>query len=330
VRGAPAVPIPDAFLPAIVSAGTRCPVITPARIAAQLMASSGFNASLVGPSGTQGIAQFRPDIWARFSTPAASAWQPLNSIAVLGQAMCTLVSEAADSGDDPYRVALAQFRAGTAQASHTGATLAAAADYVDMVVDYITVYEGDPRLSSQSTTSPASPTPARTPPRTSDPGAMPGATPGAISSTPVPPAITPKPTASTTQPPTPPAAVAIVGYVGKCIDVTDRASVDGTPLQMWTCNAASNQKWTFMADGTVRSLGKCMDVAWGSPDNGTTIQLANCSGNPAQRFTLNTAGDLVSLLVHKCVDVRDRSTANGARLQIWECAGTANQKWHRG
>jgi streptogrisin C len=71
-------------------------------------------------------------------------------------------------------------------------------------------------------------------------------------------------------------------------------------------------------------------VAWASPDNGATIQLANCSGNPAQRFTLNTAGDLVSLLVFKCVDVEDLNTANGARLQTWDCAGTANQKWHRG
>jgi hypothetical protein len=114
---------------------------------------------------------------------------------------------------------------------------------------------------------------------------------------------------------------------GRCISVSAHTAKDGSALQIYDCQGARWQKWTFEPDGSVRSMGMCMDVAWGSSDNGTTIQLARCHGGPAQTFDLNGAGDLVNTGADKCVDVTDKKTANGTRLQLWQCAGTSNQKW---
>ncbi|WPB74506.1 ricin-type beta-trefoil lectin domain protein [Archangium violaceum] len=121
----------------------------------------------------------------------------------------------------------------------------------------------------------------------------------------------------------------VSNWNGKCIDIPNSNTTDGTPLQMWDCNGTGAQRWTFYSDGTVRALGKCMDVAWGSRDNGAVIQLVACNGNPAQQFVLSGAGDLVNPQANKCVDIKEWNSASGARLHLWECGGTANQKWFR-
>jgi hypothetical protein len=123
----------------------------------------------------------------------------------------------------------------------------------------------------------------------------------------------------------------LIGFASnRCIDVTDNTGADGTPLQIWDCGGAANQRWQFYGDGTIRSMGKCMDVAWGSRENGAVVQLADCTGNPAQQFRLNSAHDLVNPQSDKCVDVKDQATGNGARLQLWSCSGAGDQKWKTG
>lgn len=120
----------------------------------------------------------------------------------------------------------------------------------------------------------------------------------------------------------------IVSYAsGRCIDLTNGQRSSGTPLQIWDCNGVSWQKWSFGADGTIRTQGVCMAVAWGSAD-GAPIVIEPCNGGPAQRFTLNQSLDLVNVAADKCVDVKDNIPNNGTRLQLWSCAGASNQKWH--
>jgi glucosylceramidase len=38
-------------------------------------------------------------------------------------------------------------------------------------------------------------------------------------------------------------ADATLRALGKCLDVTGNNPADGTPLQIWTCTGAANQKW---------------------------------------------------------------------------------------
>ncbi|NEC07494.1 RICIN domain-containing protein [Streptomyces sp. SID7909] len=116
---------------------------------------------------------------------------------------------------------------------------------------------------------------------------------------------------------------------GKCLDLTDGSTADGTPAQMWTCYPGSqNQSWTLNADGSLTVKGKCLDLAANGTANGTAVHLWTCYGSVAsQKWRLTSAGDLVNTAANKCLDIKDNSNADGARLQVWDCAGTGNQKW---
>jgi glucosylceramidase len=119
----------------------------------------------------------------------------------------------------------------------------------------------------------------------------------------------------------------VSGLGGRCLDVADNNSADGTPIQMWTCFGGANQQWQRAADGSLRALGKCLDVTGGATANGTRVQLHTCNGSAAQRWTYTAGRDLVNAGSNTCLDVVDSAAVDGARLQIWSCGGTANQKW---
>ncbi|MFI7080361.1 ricin-type beta-trefoil lectin domain protein [Micromonospora sp. NPDC049903] len=323
-------PVPGAYLDLVLAAGKVCATVTPARVAAQLMASSGFNPNLLGPNGGQGIAQFLPAIWARYAAPSASPWDPTVAIPTLGRAMCSLSGELAGLGTDPYPIALAAYQWGTTVVQQAGGVPDAAGlrDFTGMVLAYAEHYARDPRLGAP----PAAPT---TGPRSGSPSAPPlaEAPPPAPPAPPTPALPTPgratpartTPPPATTAPPSYPGRP-MIGWEDRCIEVPGARSVDGAQLQMARCVSGNvGQKWSF-SKGTMMALGKCMDLAWAGTTDGTAIQLADCNGGWAQQFRLTSAGDIVNPHTDKCVDIRDW----GTRLQLWTCSGTANQKWRRG
>ncbi|MBL0885936.1 RICIN domain-containing protein [Myceligenerans indicum] len=116
---------------------------------------------------------------------------------------------------------------------------------------------------------------------------------------------------------------------GKCLDLTDGSTANGTRPQMWTCYAGSaNQTVTFADDGSVRLKGKCLDLADNNTADGAVVHVWDCYSSVAtQRWTLNAAGDLVNLAAGKCLDITDGNLADGAKLQVWSCSGAAHQKW---
>ncbi|MEU3481956.1 ricin-type beta-trefoil lectin domain protein [Streptomyces sp. NPDC033753] len=129
---------------------------------------------------------------------------------------------------------------------------------------------------------------------------------------------------TTTSAPTGP----LTGLAGKCLDVAGAATADGTPVQLYTCNGTTAQRWTLAADGTVRALGKCLDVTGGATADGTKVQLHTCNGTGAQRWSYNaTTHDVVNTAADKCLDVTGNTSTDGTRTQIWSCTGAANQKW---
>ncbi|PRY02310.1 ricin-type beta-trefoil lectin domain protein [Allonocardiopsis opalescens] len=127
-----------------------------------------------------------------------------------------------------------------------------------------------------------------------------------------------------------PAATTLRGQAsGRCLDVVDGGTANGTPVQLWDCHGGTAQRWTLAADGSVRALGRCLDVSGAGTANGTRVQTWECNGTAAQRWTLNAADDLVNTGSGRCLDAVDQGTGNGTRLQIWDCTGAANQKWTR-
>ncbi|MEU6816558.1 RICIN domain-containing protein [Streptomyces sp. NPDC046860] len=96
---------------------------------------------------------------------------------------------------------------------------------------------------------------------------------------------------------------------GKCLDVQGAATANGTPVQIYTCNGSSAQRWQLWGsyDGgrTLRNVnsGKCLEVAGGAVADGTKIQIRDCGSAKAQQWTFDvrSAGALRNAATGKCV-----------------------------
>jgi lysophospholipase L1-like esterase len=119
------------------------------------------------------------------------------------------------------------------------------------------------------------------------------------------------------------------GIAGKCADVSNSGTADGTAVQLWSCNGTGAQTWTFapVTGGAVRALGKCLDVSNGGTANGTKVQLWTCNGSAAQRWLPGANASLVNPQSGRCLDDPGSSTTDGARLQIYDCNASAAQSW---
>ncbi|MER8188273.1 ricin-type beta-trefoil lectin domain protein [Kitasatospora sp. NPDC094015] len=116
---------------------------------------------------------------------------------------------------------------------------------------------------------------------------------------------------------------------GRCLDLKDWGTADGTPVQLWDCGAGWNQQWTRTGGTLVNpQSGKCLDVAGGSTANGAKVQLWSCNGTGAQQWRFDANGTVVNPASAKCLDAG--GSGNGALLQIWDCYGGGtqdNQVW---
>ncbi|MFF0721983.1 ThuA domain-containing protein [Micromonospora sp. NPDC003816] len=119
----------------------------------------------------------------------------------------------------------------------------------------------------------------------------------------------------------------ITGLAGKCLDVRNAATADGTQIQIWTCNGGTAQTWSVTPNSTIRALGKCLDVNGGASADGTKIQLWTCNGSGAQNWSAQSNGTLRNPQTGKCLDVSNNSSADGQAVHLWTCHTNANQRW---
>ena len=75
---------------------------------------------------------------------------------------------------------------------------------------------------------------------------------------------------------------------GKCLDVTGRATADGTLVELWTCNGGTNQQWSTGANSSLvgAGSGKCLDDTKSSTVDGTRQEIWTCNGGTNQTWTL--------------------------------------------
>ncbi|GAA3398775.1 endo-1,4-beta-xylanase [Streptomyces roseoviridis] len=133
---------------------------------------------------------------------------------------------------------------------------------------------------------------------------------------------------STTPPPTGGGQIKGVAS-GRCLDVPNSSTTDGTQLQLWDCHSATNQQWTYTAAGELRVYGdKCLDAA--GTGNGTKVQIYGCWGGDNQKWRFNSDGSLVGVQSGLCLDAAANGTANGTPIQLYSCSGGGNQRWTRG
>ncbi|MFE2266328.1 endo-1,4-beta-xylanase [Streptomyces griseosporeus] len=132
---------------------------------------------------------------------------------------------------------------------------------------------------------------------------------------------------TTTPPPTTGGQIKGVGS-GRCLDVPNATTTDGTQVQLWDCNGATNQQWTLSDAGELKVYGnKCLDAA--GTGNGAKVQIYSCWGGDNQKWRLNSDGSIVGVQSGLCLDAVGAGTANGTLIQLYSCSGGSNQRWTR-
>ncbi|MGX1158975.1 PQQ-dependent sugar dehydrogenase [Streptomyces albogriseolus] len=119
----------------------------------------------------------------------------------------------------------------------------------------------------------------------------------------------------------------IRGVNGRCLDVDNAGTADGTRVQIYTCNSSAAQRWTVSGDGTLRALGKCLDVSGGGSLDGTRIQLWTCNGTGAQVWAARSDGTVRNPQSGKCLDASGGTWEDRTQVHLWTCHTGPNQKW---
>jgi poly(3-hydroxybutyrate) depolymerase len=132
---------------------------------------------------------------------------------------------------------------------------------------------------------------------------------------------------STTTPP--PTGQQLVGQQsGRCVDISNSTTANGTQAQLWDCNNNSNQRWTYTAAKQLMVYGsKCLDASGQGTANGTPAIIWDCNGQANQQWNLNSDGTITGVQSGLCLDANGAATANGTKLQLWNCTGGSNQQW---
>ncbi|MEU3684878.1 endo-1,4-beta-xylanase [Streptomyces sp. NPDC030592] len=113
---------------------------------------------------------------------------------------------------------------------------------------------------------------------------------------------------------------------GRCLDVPNASTADGTQLQLWDCHSGSNQQWAATDAGELRVYGdKCLDAA--GTGNGSKVQIYSCWGGDNQKWRLNSDGSIVGVQSGLCLDAVGNGTANGTQIQLYTCSNGSNQRW---
>jgi type 1 glutamine amidotransferase len=130
--------------------------------------------------------------------------------------------------------------------------------------------------------------------------------------------------------PPPPTGKQIVGtQSGRCVDVPNSSTTNGTQVQLRDCTTgATNQLWTYTTGKALMVYGnKCLAANNKGTTNGTTVVIGDCTGQPDQQWNMNANSSVTGVQSNLCMDANGRGTANGTKLILWSCNGQTNQQW---
>ncbi len=197
-------PVPPGQLHAIRTAALSCPALSPPRLAAQLMAASGFNAHSTHAGGGSGVAGLTAAQWRQWApAPGVARSDVTANIVALAHDVCDLAGwvRVAHVPGDVWCLALAAFHSGLQAVIAARGVPASAAGYVATVAAYANWYAllrafggagvPAPAPATHQATRPAPASPTAGPTPTATPSSTPSTTPTAA------PASTPAATPST-------------------------------------------------------------------------------------------------------------------------------------
>jgi hypothetical protein len=124
-------------------------------------------------------------------------------------------------------------------------------------------------------------------------------------------------------------ATIVGGQSGRCLDVPNSSTNNGTQVQLFDCGSATGQRWTYSASMqlTVYNGSKCLDANGKGTSNGTQVIIWDCNGQTNQQWNINSSGAITGVQSGLCVDANGAGTANGTKIILWSCNGQGNQQW---
>jgi hypothetical protein len=118
------------------------------------------------------------------------------------------------------------------------------------------------------------------------------------------------------------------GQSGRCVDINNSSTTNGTQAQLWDCNTQTNQKWTYTSSKQLMVYGtKCLDANNQGTVNGTAVVIWDCNGQVNQQWNVNANGTISGVQSGLCLDATGAGTANGTKLVLWACNSGSNQQW---
>jgi endo-1,4-beta-xylanase len=115
---------------------------------------------------------------------------------------------------------------------------------------------------------------------------------------------------------------------GRCVDISNSTTANGTQAQLWDCNGGTNQHWSYTSGKQLTVYGsKCLDASGQGTANGTAVVIWDCNGQANQQWNLNSNGTITGVQSGLCLDAVGAATANGTKIQLYSCSGAGNQKW---
>ena len=344
------VPVPADLVPLVQKAGTICPAITPARIAAQLRAASNFNANLRSDNGAQGIAQFSSAMWEKYAMrKKSSVWEPKDAIPALGVAMCDLNRElSALNGNDSYVLALGAFQWGPKVIRQAaGLPRTTVPQLADSVLKCLGQYEKDERLKASTGKATSKPQPSSSTPVPSSSSAAP-ATPGK----------TPEKTTTSTAPTKQNGTTGLYksggsyklynGWSDSVLDIpgNETAPADGTKTALWKFLPNAGDMWWRLdkVDDkylTITNEFNQAALTVASMDNDAKVVVAKKkSGAKDQQWMLRDVGNgqvaIINRASGKAIDLLgddygapfSDGTWNGFEVSQWDFQDYAkDQRW---
>jgi non-reducing end alpha-L-arabinofuranosidase len=121
----------------------------------------------------------------------------------------------------------------------------------------------------------------------------------------------------------------IVGAAsGRCVDVPNASTSNGTQVQLYDCWGGTGQRWTYTSGKQLMVYGnKCLDANGQGTTNGTAVIIWDCNGQSNQQWNVNSNGSISGVQSGLCLDAVGAGTANGTKLQLYSCWGGTNQQW---
>ena len=119
------------------------------------------------------------------------------------------------------------------------------------------------------------------------------------------------------------------GQSGRCVDVPNSTTTNGTQVQLWDCHGGTNQRWTYTAGKQLHGVRQQVPGRQRPGHRPTAPRsiIWDCNGQTNQQWNVNANGTITGVQSGLCLDANGAGTANGTKIILWSCNGGANQQW---